>query len=215
MLLRQEPLNRIAILLGLLWCASTHSEGVLEVGRFSALAPGSVPTPWRPVGLHGKPPTQFTLVKDGRTVVVRAHSVAAVAALVRDLRVDPRHYPLIRWRWKVASLLQKGNLYRKDGDDYPARVYVTFDYDVNKLPWLTQAKLWLARTLYGEGVPVAALCYVWDNRAPVGTMVASAYTDQVRMIVVESGEGRLNRWVDEERNLYQDYRAAFGEEPPP
>ena len=34
------------------------------------------------------------------------------------------------------------------------------------------------------------------------------------MIVVESGEAKLNRWVNEERNLYQDYKQAFGEAPP-
>jgi hypothetical protein len=34
------------------------------------------------------------------------------------------------------------------------------------------------------------------------------------MIVVESGETRLNQWVIEERNVYEDYKRAFGEEPP-
>ena len=34
------------------------------------------------------------------------------------------------------------------------------------------------------------------------------------MIVVESGPERLGRWVNEERNVYQDYKRAFGEEPP-
>jgi hypothetical protein len=35
------------------------------------------------------------------------------------------------------------------------------------------------------------------------------------MIVVESGPARPNQWVTETRNLYEDYRQAFGEEPPP
>jgi hypothetical protein len=34
------------------------------------------------------------------------------------------------------------------------------------------------------------------------------------MIIVESGAADLNRWVTEERNVYEDYKAAFGEEPP-
>jgi hypothetical protein len=33
------------------------------------------------------------------------------------------------------------------------------------------------------------------------------------MIVVESGAADLNRWVTEERNVYEDYKAAFGDEP--
>ncbi len=34
------------------------------------------------------------------------------------------------------------------------------------------------------------------------------------MIVVESGDSRLDRWVSVERNIYKDYLQAFGEEPP-
>jgi len=34
------------------------------------------------------------------------------------------------------------------------------------------------------------------------------------MIVVESGSTKLNTWLTEERNVYEDYQRAFGEEPP-
>jgi hypothetical protein len=34
------------------------------------------------------------------------------------------------------------------------------------------------------------------------------------MIVVESGPARLNRWVQEKRNILEDYRKAFGNPPP-
>jgi hypothetical protein len=34
------------------------------------------------------------------------------------------------------------------------------------------------------------------------------------MIVVESGATRLNEWVSYERNLYEDFKKAFGYEPP-
>lgn len=45
-------------------------------------------------------------------------------------------------------------------------------------------------------------------------MVPNAYTDRSIMFVVESGEAKVNRWVDEERDLYADYREAFKDEPP-
>ena len=35
------------------------------------------------------------------------------------------------------------------------------------------------------------------------------------MIVVESGTALVGRWVDEERDLYADYRRLFAVEPPP
>ncbi len=34
------------------------------------------------------------------------------------------------------------------------------------------------------------------------------------MIVVESGPQKVGMWVVEERNIYEDYKRAFGEEPP-
>jgi hypothetical protein len=34
------------------------------------------------------------------------------------------------------------------------------------------------------------------------------------MIVVESGGAKVGGWVEESRNVFEDYRQAFGEEPP-
>jgi hypothetical protein len=45
-------------------------------------------------------------------------------------------------------------------------------------------------------------------------MVPNPYTDRVMMFVVESGTAKLNQWMNEERNVYEDYKKAFGEEPP-
>lgn len=49
---------------------------------------------------------------------------------------------------------------------------------------------------------------------PVGTLVDNAFTDFAKMIVVESGSTKVGAWVEEERNVYEDYRLAFGEDPP-
>jgi hypothetical protein len=70
------------------------------------------------------------------------------------------------------------------------------------------------RLFYGEDPPHAGLSYVWDNRLAPGTVLANPYTDRVRMIVVRSGNAEAERWVSEERNVLDDYRRAFGEEPP-
>lgn len=33
------------------------------------------------------------------------------------------------------------------------------------------------------------------------------------MIAVESGSSKTGKWITEERNLYEDYKMLFGEEP--
>ena len=44
-------------------------------------------------------------------------------------------------------------------------------------------------------------------------MTPSTYTKQSMMFVLESGEEKLNAWVSEERNVNEDYKKAFGDEP--
>jgi hypothetical protein len=186
------------------------------VTPFSTATPGgALPAPWRISLLPNvKRATQYDLVTDDSTVVLRAQSDASMATVAHPLRVDPKSFPVIAWRWKVGNLLRKSHIDSKAGDDFPARVYVLFDYDVARLPLFERTKIYLARRRYGPAVPAAALCYVWDGKAPVGKSVWSPYTDRVRVIVVESGSGHLNQWRDEQRDLVADFRAAFGEDPP-
>ena len=183
---------------------------------FSAQAPGGkLPDGWTVTTVSGIPrATQFDLVKDGDTVALRAIADAAAASLTYKLQVDPLHRPWLRWRWKVSRVVEHGDLSSKEGDDYAARIYVFFDYDISRLPFLTRSKFALARALFGSDLPAATLCYVWDNHYPVNTSTWSAYTDRVRMIVVESGPAKLGQWIAERRDVAADFRAAFGEEPP-
>ena len=77
-----------------------------------------------------------------------------------------------------------------------------------------RARYGAARLLYGEYPPHSGLNYIWENKAPVGTIVSNPFIARVKMIVVESGAARLNQWLRYERNIVDDYRKAFGEDPP-
>lgn len=187
----------------------------LEVGKFSAEAAGqAVPRGWNPLTFANvEQHTKYELVKDGGRVVVQARSDASASGLIREIRIDPRQYPIIRWRWKVENLIETSDIRRKGGDDYPARLYVAFEYDPGKAGLLKTAKYRAARLLFGD-IPIAALNYVWDSKAPVGTFADNAYTDFAKMVVLRIGRRFVGQWVEEERNVYDDYKRAFGEEPP-
>ncbi len=103
---------------------------------------------------------------------------------------------------------------KKDGDDYSARIYVTFQYDSQKVGLFGKAKYEAAKLIYGRYPPLGAINCIWASRAPLGTAAPNPYTEQVHMIVVESGPAKLNTWMTEERNVYEDYKRAFGAEPP-
>jgi hypothetical protein len=196
--------------------AATQAGTTVEIGRFSNASPGGeLPGAWRRYAL-GKPEhlTEYKLVEQDGKTVLRADAVASVSAVIHPLHADPNHTPWLAWSWRVDNLLQKSDILTQEGDDYPARVYVLFDYDPARLPLAERAKIRMARMLYGEPIPVAALCYVWDGKRPSGFSTWSAYTSRLRMIVVESGAAHLKQWVSVERNVAEDYRRAFGEDPP-
>ncbi|MBK9306214.1 MAG: DUF3047 domain-containing protein [Nitrospira sp.] len=207
----------VMMLWAAMWSPALGAEGraVLEVGKFSANEPGtSLPEDWKPLTFKKIPKlTTYELVKDEERIVVKATSDASASGLTKEVKIDPKEFPVVRWNWKVENLLKKSDATRKDGDDYPARLYITFEYDPEKVSFGKKLKYKAGQVLFGD-IPIGAINYVWEQKAPVGTIIDNAYTDFVKMVVVESGLQNIGMWVDEERNIYQDYKKAFGEEPP-
>lgn len=209
-----SSLRRLVALMSLLVCIIANADE--PIGAFSeATAGGALPSGWRLAKLPGVEPTRFDLVDVEGVVALRMDAADAGAALFRPVRIDPARTPILRWRWRVDNLIQAADIRRKDGDDLPARLYVMFDYPLERLSLIERGKIKLARAVAGNMVPAAAICYVWDGNLAVGTSLWNAYSDRVRVIVVESGSGRLGEWVEEQRDVAADFRAAFGEEPPP
>ncbi len=208
----------VLIAMGLLiapMTARAESPSVIEVAKFSSGTVGqTMPDGWKPLTFKKIPnQTLYELVKDGERVVVKAMSHASASGLTKEVRIDPKEYPIIRWRWRVENLLKRSDVNQKDGDDYPARLYVTFEYDPEKTSFSRMLKYKAGRAIFGD-IPIGALNYIWETKTPIGTIVENAYTNFAQMIVVESGPQKVGTWVDEERNIYKDYTRAFGEEPP-
>lgn len=138
--------------------------------------------------------TAYQVVIDNGNQVLRGDSRGAASGLVKKLDLDPRDYPFLSWRWKVAGTIPQGDERTKGGDDYAARVYVIFPH------WFFPK----TRTLN----------YIWANRLPQGTFLPNAFTGNAVMIALQSGPARAGQWLTERRNIIEDYRQAFGEEPP-
>jgi hypothetical protein len=192
-----------------------HADRTIEAGKFSALDPGDPPpSGWEPlyfkkISAH----TVYSLIKDADVTVVKAVSDAAASGLMRKITIDPKQHPVIEWRWKVDNVIQNSDVRRKDGDDYAARVYITFAYEPEKAGLGRKVKYQTARVLFGE-VPIGTISYIWENKAEKDTLAPNPYTDFVRMIVVRNGASPRGVWLTERRNVYEDYKRAFGEEPP-
>ena len=194
---------------GLLLTAAIAAD--VAITPFSSAPPGeALPAGWRALKLARVPPSEIALAADGGATVlrVRSHGTAGSAAFALSA------FPVagsLAWRWKVDRVVGKADLFAKSGDDFAARVYVFFEVPDAAFPWPERLRLKIARLFYGAELPSAALCYVWDNRHPVGTSAWNPYARRVRTVVLESGGERAGAWVDERRDLEADFRAAFGD----
>lgn len=184
----------LALSLGCLLARNAAAQPApVEAMPFSSLKAGSPLPEWlKLVTFRNRPRhNEFALVEDEGRTVLRVRSSAATSGLARAMAIDPGRAPILAWRWKVMNLIVKSDMATKEGDDFPARLYLSFERNRR------------------------ALCYVWDARRPAGTTMPNPYSERVRMVVAESGAARLGRWVDHERDWAADFRRAFGAEPAP
>ncbi|MEO5631400.1 MAG: DUF3047 domain-containing protein [Nitrospiraceae bacterium] len=205
----------LAVLLSAPFAVMAESPSVIEVGKFSSGTVGqAIPDGWKPLTFKKIPKhTSYEVVKDGGVTIVKAVSEASASGLIKSVAIDPKEYPIVRWRWKIDNVLQHSDVALKAGDDFPARLYITFEYDPGRVNFGKKLKFKAGQVLFGD-IPIAALNYIWETKTPIGTIVENAYTDFAKMVVVESGTQNVGIWIDEERNIYEDYKKAFGEEPP-
>jgi hypothetical protein len=185
------------------------------VRSFSDSAPGdAAPQGWRTWTLSKfKKPTQYKLVDEAGKTVVRASAHASASGLLHPLNLDPRTYPLLSWRWKVTELIATADNTTKHAEDSPVRVVVSFNGDLDKLPLDDRIFFDNFRLLTGQQLPYGTLMYIWENRAPRETVIPNRHTTRIKMIVAESGREKLGSWQEVTRNVREDYKRAFEEEP--
>ncbi len=183
---------------------------------FSSLKPGGELAGWTFQPLRGvRKTTQYAALNDSETqrVVIEGKAQSAAAALGVRLDLDPKQTHQLRWQWKVGNLIESSDPRTKDGDDYAARVYVTFATDPSRSTFRERAENAVFKSLYGEVPPRAALAYVFTHKAKLGDVIASPFTARVKKIVVDADPGSVGKWKSFERDVYADYKRAFGDEP--
>ena len=157
--------------------------------------------------------TSYTLVRDENVTVVKAESNESASGLTKKITFNPKEYPYLSWRWKVNKAIPGTDVTSKSGDDYAARIYVMFKYNLEDLPKTEQSRVNWYKFFNGKLPPLATLNYIWGNKMALGRIVASPYTKRVKMVVLKNKKSELQKWHVEERNIYEDYKKAFGEEP--
>ncbi|MEP1215965.1 MAG: DUF3047 domain-containing protein [Marinobacter sp.] len=158
--------------------------------------------------------SRYRLVEDDGEQVVEATTDNSASGLIARVSVEPGESLTLRWRWKVSNVFEQGDARKKNGDDYPARIYIAFEFEPEEAGFFERARRKTVEVVFGEELPGNALNYIWANRLPKGDIVANPFTETTVMVAVNSGSQRVGEWVTVERDIVADYKEAFGRKPP-
>jgi hypothetical protein len=135
--------------------------------------------------------TRYSIEQRGESSIIKGEASGTSSVLYRRHPVDLNKTPIIRWRWKIShSYGTDINERSREGDDYPARLYV-----VVRRGWF--------------GWQTLAVNYVWSSSSQVGDSWPSAYTDKSQMLVLQSGDANAGLWQQEQRNVVEDFKRLF------
>ena len=172
-----------------------NSVRISTYNQSQELGSDGIPKGWRLKVWQGRPDLKLVNGLGSGDKAIRMRSEKASVALYRDLKIDLKTYPTLSWQWKVTKLPQGADARINNKDDQAAGVYAIFP----RFPSLFNSRL---------------IGYVWDSSVPAGTVLQSRKSPQICYIVIQSGRGKMNAWINEERDVYADYQMVFGEDPP-
>lgn len=154
-----------------------------------------LPNGWALKVWHGRADVQLIQDENRHTKVLRMRSEKASVSIYREVKIDPKKFPVLSWKWKVTKLPKGADARNVESDDQAAGIYVVFP----RFPSFINSQL---------------IGYVWETSVPEGTILRSRKNPMVHYIVVRSGVDNLEKWMTEKRNVMDDYRKVFGSEAP-
>jgi hypothetical protein len=137
--------------------------------------------------------SRYEIVNLGGTRVLKGSTDSAASILYKKDTIDLTKTPTISWSWKINGIYNDVDEQTRQGDDFPARLYVVVQTGL--LPWET-----------------LAINYVWSSSQELGTSWTSPFTEKSKMLAVQSGRSNAGKWVNQSRNIVADFKELFGEE---
>jgi hypothetical protein len=174
--------------------ATAEENRILMVDRFS----GGSDVKGVPVGWSLKTPgssSKIAIEGENGNYFLHMLSVNDNFGLAKKISLDIRKYPYFSWRWKASKLPEGGDIRKRETDEQAGQIYVVFP----KFP---------------KTINTRSVGYIWDSQAPKGLSGISTLYSKMRYVVLQSGPAKLNQWISETRNVYEDYHKLFHEEPP-
>ncbi len=188
----------VTLALAVLLAATAWASDPVLVEDWTKLAVGAkgIPDGWKGGQSWGSPKYDFAVVENDSHRVIRLKSQNDSSMISKDVKgkVDLKQTPVLEWSWKVVTLPKGADSRSKSTDDQAAQLYVVWP----RFPQAVRSRI---------------IGYIWDTQAPQGLFVQSEKTGTVTYVVVRSGTPELGKWLSERRNVVEDYRKIYGEEP--
>jgi hypothetical protein len=184
---------RSLFFLVLFLAGSASASDTFVIDRFDPADKGVLPSKWkaRNDAETEKARNIYRVSVDGANAYLFAHSKGDAVQIGREVEIELKKYPFLKWRWKVTRPCKGGDeRYKKTGDS-GAAVYVVFS------TW----KMWKPK----------ALKYVWSaSGLAKGYRTESPYSSDTKIIVLQNRSSPLDRWLREEVNILSDYEKYWG-----
>ncbi len=133
----------------------------------------------------------YELTEDSGVRVLQGSADATASLLYKQKEVSLDSTPNLTWFWKVDKVYAGNNEQSRDGDDFPARVYVAYQYGM--LPFQTYV-----------------INYVWASHTPIDNVWVSPYSNKSKHIALRSGDELAGQWQFESRDVAADFQKLFG-----
>ena len=168
-----------------------YASDIVVLADFETLAENKFPEGWGvKKGLwyvSGKGNSTWKIKKEKGNKFLSADSRQDSYTIGKKYFYSLKKFKFLRWRWRVHSLPSGADEEKKSSGDSAAGLYVIFP---------------------GFVVPYS-IKYVWSTKRNVGLIVNSPFSSRTKIIVVRSGNKDLGLWVEEKRNVFEDFKRAF------
>lgn len=183
-------------------------NGVVYLDDFEKYEKGSLPGEWynrdgdrNPADYEGqiRVEYQYRVECENRNKFLRFEGREAKHLnfpLADKEEINIHETPIFSWRWRVHNIPTRANEDEDKLNDTAASVYVVFD---------------MGRVMFRR-VP-KSIRYTWSSTLPEGKEMSKFFGNQ-KIVVLESGEENTGKWQTIERNIVEDYRRLFGDNPP-
>lgn len=202
---------------------SSGADTLVFLGFKKAEKDVRTPEGWELVKYMGTAENEVALSVEDKRTVLHMRSLNSSSGFLKRFNIDNNtiitlsDYPVLVWCWKVSRTIGMAMEHRKDRNDCAARIRVIFGVGQKPLernPEIEKVAKYLGLTIPSVEPPGYKIDYVWANRMLKGDIIDYPGEKTHKMLAVESGNDKACRWIWEERNLMEDFRKCFNEEPP-